>query len=418
MMPRKLKLGMIFILMIAVLMNFAFVGCKPTESGDSEQSEQTEEVKDFSGVQLRVAAYRNLKTDSLNMSYGLGGDEFLKKYPGSNIEYMTAGSTGGAQELVAAVTSGDPWNLQLTIGPAIPNIFKEGLYEPLDDLVDENNPIYSKVTLDTVKWDGKLYGINNVMMNDFYYLVYNESMLKDYGIKTPYEYYEEGAWNWESFLKLIDDLNQNNIACEIFYDKPILSRYSHTWNDDGTIEITYDSKENQEWLEFIRTLMYEKKVPHGRRSNVQKRATAFKVDILPDILIQTINEPTEDVIRYIPFPEKDGSITTYMVDYSFSIPKGAKDKEAAIELANYMIKSRTEYMENLYKENMLPEDYEIFKKALENGYVVRAVVWGKGFNELKTEFPAGKPVSTAISEVIDSMKAAAEKWNNEIKGNQ
>jgi ABC-type glycerol-3-phosphate transport system substrate-binding protein len=416
------------ILMAAMVATSLFTGCS-TNKGEAEETEATksatatEKPKDFSGVKLKVSAYRNLQTDSNNLQYGLGAEEFKKKYPGSEVEFLVQGATGNNEQIVAAVASGQPQDLHLTIGPAIPAAFQADLYEPVDNYVNINDPVFSKVTVDSTLYKGKHYGVSSVWMNDIYTVTYNETQFKELGVKTPIEYYKEGKWNWDSWYKMVDDLKKANApAGAMNYDNnpSVFNRYSQKWNADSTAVDNFSSKENTEWIDFYRKNFIDYGVTRGYHGDLANKANGFVYYLIPSIMNETesLRKGSKDVVRYIPLPEKDGSTSAYMVDYHFSILKGSKNPEAAMELAKYMIKSRNDEMQKLYQTNMVPEDYELMKKSVENGYIVHGVPGQPSMGwkaQYEAEFKAGKTMSTFISENADKFKAAADAWNKQVK---
>lgn len=374
--------------------------------------------KDFSEVELTVAGYRDLRTDPYNSSYSIGADKFMEKYPGSKVTFQVNGKTGGDENLVAAVNSGDVWDVQLMVGVSMPGIFEQNLYTPLDEYIDVNNPLYTKELMqEGASYLGKIYGVGNVMMSDFYYGAYNETMFQDYGIKTPAEYYAEGNWNRESFLKMLDDLKRNQVNVTVNLDKPSTTgTYAVEHNDDGTVALAYDKIPNRDWLSFIKNIVYDKQVANikGAKGSVAQREIGFKQDILPHVLIDAKNSSSSDQIRYIPFVSKENPISTYIVEYYFGVPNGAKNPEASVELINHMIEACTEDRTNMYKDNMLPEDFDIFKKsAVDSYYIVRdAGVWPE--TNVPEYFKNGGSPATLIAENVDRMQTIVDTYNQKI----
>lgn len=377
--------------------------------------EPKKETKDFSGMQFTVGAYRDLRNDPYNNSYAIGADKFMQDYPGSNVEFVIHKNN---EDLVTAIASGDVWDVQLSIMSPTVAQFRQDLFEPLDEYIDKNNPIYTKALMDEASiLDGKTYGISNVMMSDVLYCIYNENMYQDYGIKTPYEYYQEGNWSWDGFSKMADDLKKNQIETAMVWTKPFLNRrYGLVWNDDYTVSSMYDSQQQRDWLNFVRSLVYDKGMTRST-GNPAKREVAFRLEILPHILVSAQGTSTPDTMRYIPWVTKDGKKDdTYVVDYHFSVPKGAKSVEGSVELSNYMIQACTDDRTRMYKEAMTEEDYKIFEESMKNFYTIRDVA-GYGYPEkdLINEFTQGKSVSQHIAEIKDQLQAACDTHNQKVQ---
>ncbi len=391
----------------AVLMVSSLAAC----GGEKKK----EEAKDYSGMKFTVGAYRDLRTDPYNNSYSIGADKFTEKYPGSEVEFAIHKNN---EELVTAIASGDVWDVQMSImSPTVTVFRQDNIFEPLDDYIDKNNSIYTKALMDEAcVYNGKTYGISNVMMSDVLYCVYNEDMYNDYGVKTPYEYYDEGGWNWDNFLKMVDDMKKNNMPISIQWTRPFLDkRYGVKWNDDYTVSSQYTGQDQRDWLNFVRTLVYEKGIGNtkGQALTPATRDTAFVLQIIPHALVATMNAAPTDTIRYIPWVSKDGSKdSTYIVDYHFCVPVGAKSIDGSVELANYMIEACTEDRKQMYKDNMTEDDYNLFMESLDDFYTVRDVQnYWTNETDLINSFAQGKTAAQHISEVQDMLQKACDDHN-------
>lgn len=371
--------------------------------------------KDYSNMNFVVGAYRDLRTDPYNNSYSIGADAFMKKYPGSNVEFTIHKNN---EDLVTAIASGDVWDVQLSIMSPVYSEFKQAIFEDLTPYIDKDSSVYTRQLIDKATLDGGVYGLSHVMMGDIIYGIYNEDMYLDYGIKTPYEYYEEGAWSWDSFIKMTDDLKKNNLNLAIVWEKPYLNmRYGLQWQDDFTVKSGYDCQEQRDWMNFVRTLVYDKGIGNSGNANkdngVAKRENAMRIEMLPHLMVAANQNTTQDSIRYIPWATKDGGHDSiYVVDYYFCVPTGAKSVDGSVELINEMITACTDDRTKMYKENMTPEDYAIFEESIKDFYVLNYLDgYGYSQRDLINEFAAGKAVSQHISEVSGMLDAACEAHN-------
>ena len=414
----KRHIKQLSILLASVLTASMVAACAPS---DGDNTSVDSEKQDFSGVQLEVGAYRDLRSDPYNNSYSIGADEFMAANAGSNVNFTIHKNN---EELVTAIASNSVWDVQLSIMSPIGSVFNQNIFMPIDEYIDIDNPIYTKELIENAcKYDGKIYGISNVMMGDILYAIYNENMYKDYNIKTPYEYYEEGNWSWESFLTMIDDLKKNQLNMAIQWEKPFANRrYGAVFNDDYTVQSLFDSQEQRDWLGFVRSIVYDKGMTNSTGS-VANRENAFRLEILPHILVSATGMNPVDQMRYIPLVSKDGSKDdTYVVDYHFCVPTGAKNPEASIALSNAMIEACTNDRLRMYQEGMTEEDFKIFEDSIKDFYTVAGL---NGYypseKEMITSFTQGMPVSQYISENKDRLQTACDDHNKlvaEKKANQ
>lgn len=402
----KKAIKKIALLLAAASIAGSFAGCG--------SAEQKEEKKDYSGMSFIVGAYRDLSTDPYNNSYSIGAEKFKQDYPGSDVQFVIHKNN---EDLVAAIASNDVWDVQMSIMSPKPSIFKQDLFEPLDEYVDINNPIYTKELIEKSDiLNGKTYGITNIMMSDVLYCTYNENMFNDYGIKMPIDYYNEGAWNWDNFIKMVDDLKKNQLTTVIQWTRPFLNmRYGLRLDENYKASSVYDSQEQRDWLNFVRTLVYDKGIVNskGQAFTPAKRESAFVLQIIPHMIVAANGSSPVDTMRYIPLPSKDGSKDeTNIVDYSFCVPKGAKSVDGSVELANYMIEACTEDRTEMYKNAMTEEDFKIFQDSLTDFYTTTWID-GYGYSEadLINEFSQGKAVSQHIAENKDRLNKACEDHN-------
>lgn len=369
--------------------------------------------KDYSDIKMVVASYYDLRTDLYNSEYMVGVQKFMDEYPNSKVEFQVNKDNEG---LVSAVNSGDVCDVQLLTGDNnLPNIFASGVYAPIDEYIDIDNSIYSKKLIqDSGMYDGKTYGVGNFMMSEFYYGAYNESMFNKHNIKTPAKYYSENRWNRASFLQMTDELKQNQISICIDFANPcIANTYAVDADINRTLEVCFDKQYNRDWLGFVYSIIHDENIRNVKSGSLQRNA-GFKVDTLHSIIVDNKESLTDDTIRFIPFLVKDEPISTYINEYLFCVPNGAKDIDNSIKMINYMIDASVQNRTNMYKESMSPEDYEIFRKfALENCYTLhyRNITPEKDMIEF---FKNGGEVSEYIDANIASIQYAVDEYNKSI----
>ena len=160
----------------------SFVGCGKKVTFNTE---------DWADMEIRVAGYRLFNDDPLNYEFAAGADKFTEEY-GTKVSFLVGGGDGLGDDLVSGIMSGDPWEIQYCFGISVfPLTFAEDLYTPINDYIDyDNNDKIDKVTVEGTKWLGNYYGVSALPMQEVWYLAYNETWMKELGIKTPYEYYK------------------------------------------------------------------------------------------------------------------------------------------------------------------------------------------------------------------------------------
>ena len=83
---------------------------------------------------------------------------------------------------------------------AIPAI-KEGLFMPVDEFFDFDDPKWPKNISKITSYKGRTYGINSI--NSFATgLYFNKTLLEREGQPNPHDLVAQGKWTWEEFLKI------------------------------------------------------------------------------------------------------------------------------------------------------------------------------------------------------------------------
>ena len=314
---------------------------------------------DYSGITLKVSS----SIDLTEGAYLEGAKKFEEDF-GCTVEFT---DTFEGSDL-----SFSPWE-----------DFAECL--PLNDYVNQKNKLYTKSIIEqSCTENGNIYGISHALLGRINYCTYNPDQYGD--LKLPYSYYKGGSWTWDNFIKMSDEINAN-IAID-WNSSYINMMYSLFRDENGNPTFDYGTQSQIEWLNFVRTLIYDKGI-------VDTREGAFEVGFLPQLVLDNIDQGTQ--MRYIPWPTKDGKLDSIFVDeYHFSVPKTAAHPELSIELANYMIKSCVDTRTALYEANMTNEDFKLFQKQLKNIYCYPPHTDYIPATEFITDFVRGKTVTEHI----------------------
>ena len=120
-------------------------------------------------------------------------------------------------------------------------------FQALDDVkgFDLKDSAWDKSVMDTQKINGKYYGVNINGSNHSEYICmyFNETMFKDRGVKTPRQYWEEGKWNWDTFVECAKAMTYKENGVQIYGYANRGSSYLTYWTlAEGHDFITYDGK--------------------------------------------------------------------------------------------------------------------------------------------------------------------------------
>lgn len=281
----------------------------------------------YAGLTLTVLSTEDISAGSL----AAGAEEFSKKY-GCAVTF-----TDNAEECDLIYSSGEDFSL----------------CQPIDEYINPKNKLYTEqIIRESCTQDGKIYGITNVLLGNLNYGIYYPEQFKD--IIAPYQYYRRCGWSWNSFIDMVTALDSN---VSVDWTKSYINmQNSLIYQKDGSTLFDYGTQEQIEWLNFVRTLIFDKEIADNGEG-------AFKIGFLPESLLTEISMDSD--ARYIPWPTKNGDMGKMFVDeYHFCVPKTAKNPALSVKLANYMIKSCRDTRLDLYRASMTKEDFEILQKQL------------------------------------------------------
>ena len=231
------------------------------------------------------------------------------------------------------------------------------LCQPIGKYINPKSSLYTeKIIEESFTQDGEIYGITNVLLGNLNYGVYYPDQFTD--ITAPYEYFSKREWTWDNFIDMATALDSN---ISVDWTKSYINmKNSLIYKKNGETLFDYGTQEQVEWLNFVRTLIFDKGI-------INNYEGAFKIGFLPEMLLEEISTDTR--ARYIPWPTKTGKMGEMFVDeYHFCVPKDAQDPKISVELANSMIKSCRDTRLNLYRSAMTKEDFKILKKQLKKIY--------------------------------------------------
>lgn len=192
----------------------------------SQQSSAMEEVRDYKGAEFIIGSHRapQLFQEPGNSPEGdliaQRFEEMEEKYH-CKISYVTGSPEEFTTNFTTALASGAKYadvidgNMYWWWG-----FQSAGYLEPLDDIQDLKIedatwfPTYTEIT----KVDGKSYGVNwhtwyHVLPHAFHVMYFNQNILKEKNLESPYDLINRGEWNWENFREMVKkaDDQQNGV---------------------------------------------------------------------------------------------------------------------------------------------------------------------------------------------------------------
>ena len=190
---------------------------------------------------------------------------------------------------------------------------------------------------------------------------YNKTMFENYGVKTPKEYFLEGNWTWETFMRCMEDMTKDVDA------DGTIDTYGLTGDSWGKLVNPYATDENgrlisvidEPWMQDFIQLKYDafvtKKVSVASKNNIQKNVIypMFAMQISDcehynfEHLYQTI--PNGDELEVVPVPAWRGNNgetlkSANITQYAMHLAATCDEREAAVDMMAYVLKCGMRYM--------------------------------------------------------------------------
>lgn len=350
--------------------------------------------------------------------------EEFEQETGAKVEFVSGKDKNA---MMTALSAGEPWDVLFDYNFYI-DYASVGLLEPLDGYFDFSDPMFTPKYFEGRNFEGKIYSINTLNAMELGALNYNETLLKEKGLKTPDELIAENNWTWDTFLdlaqKVTEDTNGDGET-----DRWMLSDFNLQgfllasngadligFDDSGNLKIDIDNKNVMNALQFANDLYNKYKViaPAGSRgTQLLDRTVAAIIDVQRfDPNVNTVAATDGDVIKSVPLPvgpDANGQYRTWLNDISFGIPAGCKNPEASA----YLIKKCIHKMNEATSKYQWNEQDRNTRDILEkNATFVTTTIPGVsltyGFEAVKKS-----PASTALAEWKDKLAPEIEKFNKQ-----
>lgn len=125
---------------------------------------------------------------------------------GAKVEYIATTNATQFDDLATAIIGGDSPDVFVYDWRAFPYDINKGQFQPIDSLVDWEDPMWADVKeqADMFTWKGEHYVAPfGYGFNDFQILMYNATQMEQLGFDDPYELYEKDEWTWDVFVDMM-----------------------------------------------------------------------------------------------------------------------------------------------------------------------------------------------------------------------
>lgn len=351
---------------------------------------------------------------------------------GAKLEYIPTTNATQFDDLATAILGGTPPDIFVYDWRAFPYDINKGQYQPIDSIVDWNDPMWADVKdiSDKFVWKGEHYlAPFGYGFNDFQILMYNKSTIEEMGAEDPYELYEKGEWDWDKFTGLMKDFTDNGT-----------DRFGIAgWWANAFVYTCGDVLVNYDGEKFTNNL-YSAKVESAQNviSDIWVNGLVKRGWVDPSQAFSTgdtlfyamgtwayegaAGAVPDDVIQIVPFPKQPGSDTYYMNKRIFTHMwvKGSENADCvkAWFNCNRLVNYDPQYTE-ITKEKFLTnnknwssEMYDVVMSYYDDDKFTLAYDYGYGLSATMNSEVMNVLYEGVVNEQFESWVQAREQYMN------
>ncbi len=199
------------------------------QSGDSSQSGGSQgqttvpdenKIDGKSWNEVLTAMPKNLRGTSLTVynwnpaSEYTGAPEVISqftKHTGIKVDWRVVSYTDYFTKLASLIASGENIpDVARTLGPVPSQMLN---YQPLKTTgYDFSDAAWDKNIMDMYSVGSKVYAtsLKNTHIGSVDLMFYNKGLIEKYDLEDPYKLWKSGKWNWEKFLEMCEEYNDNS----------------------------------------------------------------------------------------------------------------------------------------------------------------------------------------------------------------
>lgn len=256
---------------LTALLAAGFSGCASDSAGNSEEETTTSSVsinteqltpeeqqavssaadsmlidEELENKTIKWFAHYDLNPDSRGGSKSVALEMFESKY-GGNIEYIATTWESRWTDLSTHVLGGDGVDFFPFETRAMPKGIVSGMFIPVDDYIDLDSAIWQETAayMDEFVFGGKHYELCTGVTPEAV-VIYSKKTISENGLDDPWELYQNGEWNWDTFKSMLNDFidaDPEHYGLDGYYYQKALgtsSGISVVRANNGLMELTLD----------------------------------------------------------------------------------------------------------------------------------------------------------------------------------
>ena len=361
---RKLHAALAVLLMLSSML--AVTGCGAEEEEGRTKSVDdvsiateeldTNEDPDISGQTIYwMATYDLNPTGNADRSVAL---TLFEDVYGAKIEYIATTSESKFDDLANRINGGDQVDMFPYEWDAVPNGVTKGMYDPLDDYVNLDDPIYDDVRemSEMFKYNGHYYVVPYAT-SDPLAITYSRTMLQEEGLDDPYELYQQGEWDWDSFMDMMKQFVSNGdggatrYGCCGWFGQAILQSTGDTvihydGNEFSNNIMSADIERAELFMEEISKLgLYD----YNWHSYFPEDGSVLFYGMAPWALSESNAKNPDGDIFIVPFP-KDPEADEYYLNMNYAAVMLVKNSQMGDAVGMWIKCCRLEQTEEEYQQ--------------------------------------------------------------------
>lgn len=285
----------------------------------------------------------------------------FEDYYGGKINYVSTTSNDKFDKLASMIIAGDEVDMFPYEWDAVPNGVMKNQYEPLD-------PYFDTMEIDSELWDDMSDVIDMFEYKDQHYVIpyvicdpliitYSRKMMQAEGLDDPYELYEDGEWDWDAFMEMMEKFvanapsGQTRYGINGWFGQALIQSTGHTVvnYENGKFSNNIDDPEIEKaellMQEIARKQLYN---PEWIGYFPDNQSTLFFA--MSDWALGTSNAKNEDMdLMVVPFPKSPDS-SEYNLCCNYGARMLIKNSEKGEAVATYIKCERLALTEEKYVE--------------------------------------------------------------------
>ncbi|MGN0675783.1 MAG: ABC transporter substrate-binding protein [Oscillospiraceae bacterium] len=351
---------------------------------------------------------------------------------GASIEYIATTNATQFDDLATSIVGGTPPDIFVYDWRSFPYDINKGQYQPIDSLIDWEDPMWADVKdqADMFTWNGEHYVAPfGYGFNDFQILMYNKSVVESLGMEDPYELYEQGKWDWDVFVDMMNTFQEGDTT-KYGISGWWANAFVYT---SGDTMVTYDGEKFTNNLYSPAVEKAQLVIEDIWANQLVKRGwvNGDQAFTSGDCLFYSMGtwayqsaqaSMPDDVIQIVPFPRNPDDETYYMNKRIFSHMwvKGSENADCVKAWFNVnRLVNYDEQYKDVTKQKFLTnndawtsEMYDIVMSFYDDDKFTLAYDYGYGLSDYMNSDVMSKLYEGVVNEQFESWVQAREEYMN------